>query len=298
MKILVVGSNGFIGSHCVELLRINGYDVFEADIVRVNKDNFYQLDKVNPDFNNIFSKNLFDICINASGAASVPKSLIEPFNDFSLNTLNVIRLLESIRIFSPNCFFINFSSAAIYGNPINLPIVENMQPLPLSPYGFHKLYAEQVCSEYFDFFKIKSCNLRVFSAFGPRLEKQFFWDLYNKLKISDSVELFGTGKESRDFIFIDDLVNCILLIIKNRFILPNVINIASGIETKISDAAYLFANLLGTEKKITFNGVIREGEPLNWRADISTMKTIGFVPLNSIEKGIEKYIKWLISEKK
>lgn len=299
MNILVIGSSGFIGSHCVKHLTKLGYNVFEADVVSSSEINinFTLIDKINPIFDKLFQFVKIDICINATGSANVPNSFENPYFDYVLNTGNVFKILEAIRLFAPNCFFINFSSAAIYGDPQKLPIQESNVPSPLSPYGLHKYYAEQICNEYFNFFKIKSCNLRVFSAYGPKLRKQFFWDLYCKFKNNSKVELFGSGQETRDFIFIDDLTTCIELIILHRFDLPSSINIASGIETKIIDAANIFLNKFGIQKDIVFNGIVRSGEPLHWKADISILENIGFMPHHNIERGVEKYIEWLHLEK-
>ncbi len=270
-----------------------------ADISAINNTAvFYELDPANTDFEAVFKCRPFDVCINASGAASVPNSLETPLLDFSLNSGNVIKILEAIRTHNPACFLINFSSAAVYGNPQSLPIKEGMQPAPMSPYGWHKYYAEQICREYTEFFNIKTCNLRVFSAYGPRLRKQFFWDLFNKLKTGEDVSLFGTGNESRDFIYAEDISRCVELVIENRNTVPPVINIASGIETTIKEAAQTFAKLTGYTSAISFRGETRAGDPINWRADIGVLRSIGFNPLFTLEQGLEEYIAWLRKEEK
>lgn len=299
MNILIIGAGGFIGMHCARYFIAKGYSVVGADISAINNTAvFYTLNRANTDFNVVFKDNSFDVCINASGAASVPLSLEIPLLDFSLNTGNVIKILEAIRIHNPSCYFINFSSAAVYGNPHSLPITEDMQPAPMSPYGWHKYFAEQICREYTEYFNIKTCNLRVFSAYGSGLQKQFFWDLFNKLKTGEEVSLFGTGNESRDFIHAEDISRCVDLVIKNRDHMPPVINIASGIEITIKEAAQSFAKLLGHKGTINFRGEIRLGDPINWRADIGVLKSIGFSPLFTFEQGIEEYIVWLRKEKK
>jgi UDP-glucose 4-epimerase len=299
MKVIVIGATGFIGRHCIHYLQQKQYEVSGADIVPVDITPVgFLLDKHNTDFSKIFSENSFDVCINASGAASVPFSLETPQLDFELNTGNVVKILEALRKFNPGCFFINFSSAAIYGNPETLPVTESMTAAPMSPYGWHKHYAEQICKEYALFFNIKVCNLRVFSAYGPGLKKQFFWDLYHKLQKQQEVELFGTGNESRDFIYVDDIVKCVELIIENRDSLPDNINVASGVETSISEAAQVFAELLSTGNKIRFGGEIRVGDPLNWKADINILRSIGFNPSYTLIQGLEEYILWLQNEKK
>lgn len=299
MNILLIGAGGFIGSYCSSHLTAKGYTIFGADISKSETDTrFYQIDKNIADFEKIFQDQEFDICINASGAASVPFSLESPKLDFELNTLNVVKILDAIRVHAPKCFFINFSSAAVYGNPECLPVTESMKPSPMSPYGWHKYYAELICREYATFFGIQSCNLRVFSAYGPRLEKQFFWDLFNKLKTDLDLELLGTGTESRDFIYVEDIAKCVELIIENRLKLPSIINVASGIETSIRKAAEIFSNLMGTGRKINFIGESRIGDPLNWKADISILQSIGFNPVFTLEQGLEEYILWLQKEKK
>lgn len=299
MNILIVGAGGFIGSYCSSYLISRGYSIFGADVIKSNiGDFFFQIDKVNSNFDEIFKQYKFDICINASGAASVPLSLENPINDFQLNTINVIKILEAIRIYSPKCYFINFSSAAVYGNPDSLPVTEKMTASPMSPYGWHKYYAELLCKEYSNLFGIHSCNLRVFSAYGPGLRKQFFWDLFNKLNTNLNVDLLGTGAESRDFIYVDDIARCVELIIEFRAKLPDVINIASGVETSIRKAAEIFSDLMRPECKINFIGQTRIGDPINWKADISILKSIGFKPEFNLEQGLEEYIQWLQKEKK
>jgi UDP-glucose 4-epimerase len=299
MKILIIGSEGFIGSYCTSHLKTKGYSIFGADITYNDTSfDFYLLDKNSADFQKIFQDQVFDVCINASGAASVPFSIESPMLDFELNTGNIVKILEAIRIHAPNCFFINFSSAAVYGNPEFQPVTESMKPSPMSPYGWHKYYAELICKEYATFFGIQSCNLRIFSAYGPRLKKQFFWDLFNKLKTDKELELFGTGNESRDFIYVEDIAKCVELIIDNRAHMPGIINVASGIETSISKAAQIFCDLMGTQNKIKFRGESRIGDPLNWKGDISILKSIGFNPMFTLEKGLEEYILWLRTGKK
>jgi dTDP-glucose 4,6-dehydratase/UDP-glucose 4-epimerase len=201
-------------------------------------------------------------------------------------------------VYNPSCFFINFSSAAVYGNPVSLPVSENMFSTPMSPYGWHKHFAEQVCKEYSLFFNIKICNLRIFSAYGPGLRKQFFWDLYNKFQKKGDIELYGTGSESRDFIYVDDITKCVELIIENRYTVTDNLNIATGIETTTSEAANIFAELLNIDKQITFRGEIRLGDPLNWRADINKIKSMGFNPSFTLKEGLKQYIEWLQKEKK
>ncbi|WP_036877786.1 NAD-dependent epimerase/dehydratase family protein [Xylanibacter oryzae] len=297
MKILIVGSKGFIGSHCVDYFSRDN-DVWECDVVlEYGNDHYLSIDAVDSDFLELFRKHQFDVCINCSGAANVPFSMEKPFNDFRLNTYNVLKLLEAIRLFSPECKFINMSSAAVYGNPISLPVSENSKTQPVSPYGCHKIMTEMICREYSSFWNVQTCCLRIFSAFGPRLKKQIFWDMYKKFKEQDTIELWGTGSESRDFIYISDIIDVIDLAIKNSTFKSEIVNVANGCQITISDLAYIFVKLLGTEKKVVFNNVVRVGDPINWEADISIIKSWGYKQKVNIEEGVEKYIIWLKNNK-
>lgn len=293
MKILVIGSNGFIGSSCVTYFSKNNNKVWGADINGTSLNNFFLLEKENTNFEAIFSNQTFDVCINASGSANVAFSFENPAIDFELNVLNVHKILVALRRYNPNCKFINFSSAAVYGNLKTLPVSEQSSTTPLSPYGFHKLQSEYLLTEYHNFFGLKTCSVRVFSAYGIGVKKQLFWDLYQKHLQNNKIEIFGTGNESRDFIYIDDLVNVIDLIIENSRFEGDVINVASGIETTIKKAADLFYNYLDPNAKYSFSGKIKMGDPINWRADINIISKMGFISKYPIEEGLKKYVAWL-----
>lgn len=293
MKILIVGSKGFIGSHCVDYFS-NDHEVWECDVI-MDYDNprYLSIDAVDSDFLELFQKYQFDVCINCSGAASVPFSLEKPFNDFRLNTLNVVKMLEAIRLTSPDCKFITMSSAAVYGNPQSLPIKENAGIIPVSPYGFHKVITEMICQEYSRFWGIKTCCLRIFSAYGPRLKKQLFWDMYQKVVNDEIVKLWGTGNETRDFIYISDLVQAIDLAIYNSKFNGELINIANGHQIPIKEVANIFVDILKTDKRIEFNNEIRKGDPLNWEADVDLIKSWGYIQSVNLEEGVNKYISWI-----
>jgi UDP-glucose 4-epimerase len=300
MKILVIGGCGFIGSNVVNFFSQVGDEITVTDINKSSSLDapFIQLDRDNPDFNSLFKNDNYDVCINASGSADVSYSLKYPERDFELNVRNVEKILSAIQKYNPTCRLINFSSAAVYGNVNILPIKESSPTVPVSPYGKHKLKSEKILEKYCNDFFLNTCSLRIFSAYGQGLKKQLFWDIYQKAKkvINDGgsiLELYGTGKESRDFIFIDDLVDAIAAVIKKGSFNGEVINVASGIETTIEDAAIFFTKLIDEKLKVTFNGIEKPGDPLNWRADISILQSFGFAPLTLIERGIQKYYEWL-----
>lgn len=294
MKILIIGSKGFIGSLAYSVFKDKGCTVKGCDVLSdLSDSDYFQLDAQNPDFDALFKTNGFDVCVNCSGAASVPLSLENPMNDFNLNTLNVFKILNAIKSFQPDCKFVNISSAAVYGNPEVLPIKESAVLKPLSPYGIHKVQAEEICREFWQFYKIPTCSVRIFSAYGNGLKKQIFWDLYNKFNNSSVVELFGTGNETRDFIHVNDVVDAIYLIIKNSPFEGDVINVANGEEFSIQYIADLYKKGLDSNHEIKFNKVTKSGDPLNWRADISKLSAMGYKPKVSLDKGVLEYINWV-----
>lgn len=295
MIVLVIGSKGFIGQHLKKFLMNNGHQVWGADVVveYAHPEQYFLIDASNADYHSVFQESSFDICINCSGAASVPDSLQHPLRDYNLNTANVFKLLEAIRLYQPACKFINLSSAAVYGNPRVLPITEQTDTAPLSPYGIHKWMSEKICEEFFRFFGIATCSLRIFSAYGEGLKKQLFWDLFQKTKSGDAISLFGTGKESRDFIYINDLVQAIYLVAKQGDFKGQAINIANGEEVMIEDCVNSFYSFFEKPIQFQFMGQGRAGDPNNWVADISNLQQLGYQQQYSLEQGLKRYYEWI-----
>ena len=294
MKLLIIGSKGFIGGHIVNYyISELKYEIWSCDVmVDYTTKRYIQVDATNSEFSDIFINHKFNICINCSGAASVPDSLIHPQRDFLLNTYNVFRILDAIRKYNPECRFVNMSSAAVYGNSLTLPIKESFLPCPISPYGKHKLMSENICKEYFEFFGIRTCSLRIFSAFGEGLKKQLLWDLFVKMQYSPVLKLFGNGTETRDYIYIYDIACAIDLIIDNTEFKGETINVANGKEILIKDIVELFSSLMNWQGEIIFSGYHRPGDPFNWQADITTIESYGYVPTITFEDGAKKFVKW------
>ncbi len=298
MKIIILGSEGFIGSHLVQHFNRLGYQVFGCDLVEKRSAFFtyFQIEKALLQWNSIFSEHQFDFCINAAGNGNVNYSVTHPFEDFESNTIDTIEILDSIRKYNPTCRYLHISSAAVYGNPATLPVNESAACNPVSPYGWHKLMAEQICKEYSAIYKLPVAIVRPFSIYGPGLKKQLFWDTYSKYKENPAgIELWGTGKESRDFIYIDDVVNCFELLLNKADMKGEVYNLASGNETLIRDAVDKLFMFFEQKPVVTFNNSTREGDPLNWQADISAITRLGFTPSVGLDAGIRKLADWLAS---
>lgn len=297
MKIIVIGSKGFIGSHCVNYFNSLGYQVIGCDLADLTEPNYAPFSSLKNGFSSLFINNDIDFCINSAGSANVGYSYQNPETDFEMNVSLVINLLGAIKNNCPKCKFINFSSAAVYGNPTILPIKEDTVTKPLSPYGYHKMLSENLLLEYFRFFNLKTCSLRVFSAYGEGLKKQLFWDLYTKSKQSNTISLFGTGFESRDFIYIKDLITIVELTMKNAKFEGEVYNVANGEEIFVNNAASIFFKELDWTGNIEFSGKEKIGDPVNWKADILKIQELGYVQKYNFNDGMKRTCKWLKSLK-
>jgi dTDP-glucose 4,6-dehydratase/UDP-glucose 4-epimerase len=294
MKLLIIGSKGFIGSNLLKFFSSNlKFVVYGCDIVPdYSTNHYFTLDNSNTNFSKVFEQIKFDICINCSGSASVPESFVHTQRDFQLNTANVFLILDAIRKVSPFCRFINISSAAVYGNPNKLPISEKSSLAPLSPYAYHKLQSELLCEEFNRLHGISTCSLRVFSAYGNGLAKQLFWDVWNKIRRKNHISLYGTGEESRDFIHINDIARVVELVIENGNFTASVYNVGNGEEIFIGDVVRQFCDFAGWSGTVEFVQKVRTGDPVNWCADISSIKSLGFEKIVPIEQGLKNYIRW------
>ena len=271
-----------------------GYDVAGCDVIENYKlIDYFRVESKEPNYHTVFEKVSPDFCLNASGVANVSFSFENPIMDYELNVSNVMRMLEAIRVESPATAFINLSSAAVYGTPSKLPVSEDADVAPISPYGWHKRQSEIVCREYAELYGLRTCSMRVFSAYGPGLKKQLFWDLFQKTREGKTVELLGNGDESRDYIFVKDLVRASETIAQKSKLKGEVINVSTGIETTIREAAQTFIEALGWDGKIIFSGSKRKGDPENWCADISKLEKMGFKPKFSLQSGVGVFCRWL-----
>ncbi|MFA5384776.1 MAG: NAD-dependent epimerase/dehydratase family protein [Eubacteriales bacterium] len=297
-NVLITGAAGFIGSHFVKYYITHGYNVIGVDIK--SKDQFsvtkpfeyIQLTLPDNQLHSLIRKYKPDICIHCAGGSSVGISVENPYEDFNSSALVTFHLLESLKKFSPECKIIYPSSAAVYGNPISLPISESYPLKPISPYGYHKLLCETICNEFFQLYNLNIYIIRIFSAYGPGLRKQIFWDIFNKLKKGNQLVLYGTGKETRDFIYIDDIVNAVDIILNSNVNSYDIYNIASGQETSIQELAGLIVKELNIDIPIVFNEITKKGDPKNWRADISKVRNLGFEPYIGIGDGIARLKNW------
>ncbi len=300
-KVLITGSSGFIGANAVKYFKQIGWEVDGADISEGPMDELlgkkFLLTDYDHDAYFDIVKNQYTYIINSAGSASVPFSFQNPYRDYELNTRIVFSILTALNDHSKHTKFLNLSSAAIYGNPKRMPIQEDDadHSEAISPYGNHKWMSEMICRQYHEMFGIKSACIRIFSAYGPLLKKQLLWDLHMKADHNDVVELWGTGKETRDFIFINDLLKSIELILTTDDENFEVYNVANGVEVSIEDIVSCFMKHYCPNKSYRFNGQVKLGDPIHWCADVTKIKKIGYRRQVDLEAGVVAYVSWLKS---
>lgn len=292
-KVLVTGAGGFIGAKMLELFTKRGYPVSGLD--RINMENIESVDMLDKvAVITVLQRLQPDIVIHCAGSADVGKSVQYPETDYAGNvaiTHNLFFSLHKLHMESTRVVFL--SSAGVYGNTISLPITENMQVNPLSPYALHKVMCEEMCRYFKNNYNMNIKVARIFSAYGAGLRKQIFWDMYRKAEKTGKLEMFGTGKESRDYIHVNDVIQSLYLLAVAESD-DMIFNVANGEEITIRQATSWFAECAGiNEDKISFNGFAREGDPINWRADNSRMKKLGYKKSVAMKDGLLEYVDWV-----
>ncbi len=293
-KVLVTGASGFLGNKAALFFLAKGYTVIGWDRFESNGGAFdvKRIDMLNATkVLDAISDYLPDVVIHCAGSADVGKSVKDPYADYEGNvtiTHNLLFSMHKLGLEKTRVVFL--SSASVYGNPISLPITEDMPLNPLSPYAVHKVMCEELCKYFARNYGMNVKVARIFSAYGAGLRKQIFWDMYQKQKNTGRLDMFGTGNESRDYIHVDDVVQSLYLL-ATRDSEHVIFNVANGEEITIREATEMFANAAGVEKdNIAFNGVVREGDPLNWRADVSKIHDLGYKKTTDMTTGISQYV--------
>ncbi len=297
---LIVGVAGFLGRYAArEFIRL-GWRVVGLDIVPPENGPhgiiYFQMPLPSPELATLLRAESPQVCINAAGRASVPLSMENPADDFRDNAVLTFELLEALRRDAPHCRFLFLSSAAVYGNPMSLPVSESHAIMPLSPYGYHKRQGELLCEEFSKIYAVPTASLRLFSAYGPGLRRQVIWDMCERVFVTGALQLRGTGEESRDFIHAADVARALAMLATDAPCGGEIYNIASGREVSIAELAALVLAELGTDIVAQFDGAETPGQPRNWRADTARAASLGFTTSVVLEQGLSGVAAWCRAE--
>jgi UDP-glucose 4-epimerase len=282
VKIIITGSNGFLGSSFGRHAAHHQHQVL--GIARASQPapgwtgEHAQADALNSDLAEIIKRFAPDVLLHAAGTASVGASLKSPLDDLRASVMTWANVLDSVRRSGVRPLVLFPSSAAVYGNPAEQPVREEMSNHPISPYGFHKSACELLAREYADCFGLRIIVCRFFSLFGAAQRRLFVWEIYRQL-VSGNAELEGTGKEIRDYLHIGDAASALLNLAKVSIANNGAgdlltINVASGIETRMIDLAEQIRGLVAPQKEIRCRGHERPGDPNAWCADISRLRSL------------------------
>lgn len=301
--VVITGVTGFIGSYVARYLSEQGWSVIGVDRAPANNDllanlsSFCCLQLPDPAFGALLKDGSPRLCIHCAGPASVGQSISDVTADFYAGIVLTFEVLNAVRLSAPECRLIFLSSAAVYGNPPDLPISEDAPLRPISPYGYHKLLCERLAEEFYAIYGVRTSVVRIFSAYGPGLRRQVLWDICQKALNSDKVELLGTGDETRDFVHVQDVARGIAVIADRAPFQAEVYNVAIGKETRIHDLAEILIAALGRDVEVKFTGASRAGDPLRWRADISRLSQLGYRPTTPLAIGASDYARWVLGDR-
>lgn len=285
MRILVTGGAGFIGSHLVEKLLAEKYQVSVFDKKqRQDVTDFKQLKRV-------FSDNKFDVVVHLAAQAGVRRSFAEPELYERTNVLGTINLLECLRE-APETRFIFTSSSSVYGNSKAIPFREDNPVLePLSVYAVTKRAAELACQVYARNYDIKTTVLRLFTVYGPNNRRDMAAFTFTKDIISGKpIKLFGK-ETSRDFTYVGDIVEGIVRAI-NRPMAYEIINLGNSEPVTVRRLIKEIEAATGKKAKVSL-GRLPTADPQRTWADITKAKRfLGWQPKINLKQGIANLVNW------
>ena len=298
MKVFITGINGFLGRHIAEEFLGAGCTVAGVDRDAVVLPDLHSTagyrqiflpDDALTEFIGDFTP---DVSVHCAGGASVPASIVDPHGDFLSSVVVTEHLLAALCKAAPKCRSIFLSSAAVYGQPSNLPVTEDAPSNPLSPYGHHKKICELLFEKAAFLDGLPTASLRIFSAYGPGLKRQVFWEIASQLAEGKPLRLKGTGDETRDFIHAVDVARAVRIVAEKAPAAGEVYNVAVGIETSIRQAAKMLCSFFPEAEPPHFAGQPIKGDPQRWRADCSRLRALGFAPTLSLKEGLGALAHW------
>ena len=305
-NILITGAAGFIGGNLAASLSRTKCRLMLVDsnprLVNVPLDGaacatLHKLSICDDAFLGLITTTPLDYIFHFAGNANVAASVVDPALDFEVNLRAGFRLLEALRTSRSETHLLYASSAAVYGNPSRLPIREHDPTVPISPYGVGKLAMERYVAVFCDLYGLRGTSVRMFSPFGPRLQKQIVFELIRKLLADPtSLELLGDGTQTRDFLFVDDLVSALLHVAAFGETRGSVYNIASGTSTAVSSIAAQLNDIMGLRATIRFRRQAMLGYPDHWQADISRLEALGWQPTVPLRTGLATTAEWVKHE--
>jgi len=306
-RAIVTGGAGFIGSHIVDRLLKEGYEVTVIDNLSAGKSENLVHHQNNKEFHfiqgdirdfDLVKEALkgIDAVFHEAAVVSVPLSVKDPIGTNDVNvggTLNILKACLDSKLKR----FIYGSSTAIYGDTEKLPIREDSVPQPISPYGASKLAAESYANAFYRAYGLETVCLRYFNVYGPRQAYSPYSGaitiFINRLLSDQSLTIYGDGEQTRDFTNIQDIVEANMLALERKNATGQVFNIANGVATTINQLAKLLQEVTGKTELKVVRANPRPGDIRHNYADISkARKILGYEPKISLKDGLTQLVKW------
>ena len=289
-RILVTGGNGYLGTFLVKALEKENANVFVASRNAELLYNHFTVDITDFDaIHKVVQEIQPDVVFHL--AANISRSRdFAIYNDMAkvnvTGTLNVLQALQNL-----DAHFIFTSSSEIYGNNVS-PFHENQLPKPVSPYSLSKVNAEMLIQTYCLNHNKKFTNLRIFNFYGEHMPEDFFIpQMINSLKREEDF-LMTKGEQTRDFLYVDDVVQALLLTAKNTNSYNETMNVCSGKGTKLNELAAAVNEKMNAKAKIIVGAIpYRDNEVWEMIGDNSKIKQkLGFEPQVNLENGIQRVL--------
>ena len=304
-RFLVTGGAGFIGSHLVDLLVAQGFNVRVLDNLSTGKlENLEShiesgaVEFIKGDIREVkdVKENLagVDAIVHMAALVSVPLSVEDPTLTFDINltgTLNVLRASAQKGVKK----FVFISSCAVCGNPESLPITELTKPNPISPYAESKLIGERYCLGFAERGLLQSVVLRFFNVYGSRQGMNDYSGVItrfaNRCRSGLPLTIYGDGSQTRDFVNVKDVVDFVVASSKSDSAVGEVFNVGSGKPLTINQLAKEVIELAGGSSHISYEKP-RAGDIKNSYADISKGKNLlGYSPQVPLRDGLRVLLK-------
>lgn len=301
MKICVTGGAGFIGSHLVDRLIELGHEVVVIDNLVTGCEEFvakeaifYKTDIRDKKIKEIFAKHQFDYVFHEAAQTMVDASMHDPVYDCDVNLMGLLNILEACKETNVKKIIMP-SSAAVYGNLDTLPLNEDMKGNPSSFYGLTKLTTESYLELYKNSFNLPYICLRYSNVYGPRQgsggEGGVISIFCKLVKENKDLTIFGDGEQTRDFIYVDDVVEANIACLNSDEIV-GIFNVSTNKSLSVNDLAKYIIEASGKDLKINHEAA-RQGDIKHSRLDTAkSAKMLKWEAKVSVREGIEKTVKY------
>jgi UDP-glucose 4-epimerase len=302
MKVLVTGGAGFIASHIADAMIDAGHDVLVLDDLssgkRENlnpKAKFYPLDVRDAAVADLFAKERPEVMCHHAAQMDVRKSVADPVFDAQVNLVGLLNLLENGRRNGLRRVLFASTGGAIYGEQDVFPCPETHKTEPLSPYGIAKLASERYLHFYHVQYGISWAALRYANVYGPRQnphgEAGVVAIFTEKLLRGEQPVINGDGLQSRDYVYVDDLVRANLLALTSDYSGP--LNLGNGIETNVNELFHRLAKICGSSAPER-HGPAKAGEQRRSVIDSRLAdRVLGWKPQVSLEDGLRRTVEYI-----